>query len=142
MRTREERILQMREYRKRTIERQRAYDRQRYKDNKEKRQSYVKAWRLANPDKVKASIMSWQRRNKKKKNALVQARHSRFKQSRPKWLNKEQKKQIATMYYNCPKGYHVDHIMPIKGVLSSGLHVPWNLQYLKAFDNLSKGNKV
>lgn len=56
----------------------------------------------------------------------------------PPWANKEAIKQF---YRNCPAGYHVDHIIPLRGRKVSGLHVMENLQYLLAKENLSKGNK-
>lgn len=56
----------------------------------------------------------------------------------PKWSNAL---VIAEIYKNRPEGYHVDHIIPLNGKLVSGLHVPENLQYLTAKENLQKSNK-
>lgn len=66
-------------------------------------------------------------------------RYARQKDATPPWVSR---KELRRIYENCPTGYHVDHIHPIKHPQLCGLHVPWNLQYLPAEDNLRKRNYV
>lgn len=56
----------------------------------------------------------------------------------PDWVDKE---KLKIIYKECPVGYHVDHIIPLQGQLVSGLHIPENLQYLPASENIVKSNK-
>ena len=56
----------------------------------------------------------------------------------PIWANIEIIKEI---YTNCPKGYQVDHIIPLNSKAVSGLHVESNLQYLTEKENQVKHNK-
>lgn len=75
-------------------------------------------------------------------NARNNMRRSRRIQRTPKWLNAEQKQAIQRFYEDCPNGMQVDHIVPLQGQNVSGLHVPWNLQYLTPSENAAKGNRL
>lgn len=46
---------------------------------------------------------------------------------------------MQQFYINCPKGYEVDHIIPIS---KGGLHSIENLQYLTITENRRKSNKI
>jgi len=104
-----------------------------YEQNKDTIKARVKAWKQANPVKVKVA--------KKKYKA-------RFKDRVPPWLSKEQRADIEKYYAEAIRltqtlgeQYEVDHIVPLRGKTVSGLHVPWNLQIMKASENNAKSNK-
>jgi hypothetical protein len=63
-------------------------------------------------------------------------------QATPPWLTFSHITEMRAIYTSCPKGHHVDHIIPLRGKHICGLHVPWNLQILIAEDNIRKGNRI
>lgn len=132
----------VRKYREENLDQVRDTYRIYYAENKQKFLDRAEKWHKENPDKVKRSVNEYGKRTQKAKNARTAAYRAAKIQATPPWLTQEHYAQMEEIYKNCPEGYHVDHIMPLRGVNSSGLHVPWNLQYLPALENMSKGNKV
>lgn len=70
-------------------------------------------------------------------------RRKDVKDKTPPWVDL---KEIGEIHAKCPKGHEVDHIVPLRGLVDgrpvSGLHVPWNLQYLTVQANRKKKNKI
>lgn len=81
--------------------------------------------------------LRWYHKNKTKHNARSKVRAAMLLQRLPAWADI---KAIELFYENRPEGHHVDHIIPLRGKTVSGLHVLENLQYLPAYDNMSKNN--
>jgi hypothetical protein len=75
--------------------------------------------------------------------ARLYHRRKDVKDKTPKWADRF---AILDVYAKCPKGFHVDHIIPLRGLIDgrpvSGLHVHYNLQYLTPEDNMRKKNKI
>lgn len=115
---------------------------ERYQLNKEfeKLRSHGK-W-INNKEAMTARTRDWEARNPEKRLAISKnnnkLRKARTKLQCPKWADRD---KIREIYLNCPKGHHVDHIVPLRGKLVSGLHVAENLQYLTAYENNRKHNK-
>lgn len=74
--------------------------------------------------------------------AYVVARQKRIKKATPVWTDLEKIKQFYVEAQKLTKEtgvpHEVDHIIPIKGKLVSGLHVPANLQILTEKQNQTK----
>lgn len=92
-----------------------------------------------NKDDYRKRQSEWKIKNKGKVNFWNTKRRINKKSQTPSWANLEAIKQI---YINCPKGYEVDHIIPLQGQTVCGFHVEYNLQYLTKSDNCKKGNKL
>ena len=108
------------------------------KNNPEKALELTRKFRDANYELCLARTRAWREANKKYDAHRAKLYRTRKQNQCPSWANIEAIKQI---YLTCPDGYHVDHIIPLKGKLVSGLHVETNLQHLPAKENMRKRNK-
>lgn len=95
---------------------------------------YARAYRKANPEVAR----EWRQNNKQRAVWYATTRRAAKLQRTPKWADGA---AIEAFYLACPPGHHVDHVIPLRGKLVSGLHVVNNLQYLTDKANMSKGNK-
>jgi hypothetical protein len=109
--------------------------------------------RNLNPEKsrmiVRKSYAKVYQKRYDSERARLNANSAARRRAAPSWLTAIQKAQIMEFYdiarcLTVQTGiqHDVDHIMPIKGEASSGLHVPWNLQILTKSENCAKKNKV
>ena len=124
------------------------------KENKEKMNEAAKrhyekikdalSFKVKNAQKTR----EWARKNPDK--VLEQSARKRATKLKriPSWLTKKDFEQIKN-FYKLAKNktietsveHHVDHIIPLRGSLVSGFHVPSNLQVIPAYENMSKSNK-
>ena len=93
---------------------------------------------IANQNTQSERWRRWYEKNKDTQLAKSNMEKAEKLKRIPSWADLD---VIKNFYINRPKGYHVDHIIPLRGKNVSGLHVIENLQYLPAKENMSKGNK-
>jgi hypothetical protein len=109
--------------------------------NPEKVAKTKAAYRKKNRIKLREKNKVYQKQNKKAVLARTRLYQASKLNATPDWLSKKAINEIKAIYEKCPKGFHVDHIVPLRGKNISGLHVPWNLQYLPASKNFKKSNR-
>ena len=109
------------------------------KHNNAERLAYQRAWRAKNKDREREYKKTPKQKALRKfmeKQREVKKR-ARDPRALPKWADR---KAIRSFYENRPEGRVVDHIIPLKGDIVSGLHVVENLQYLTHSENSKKKN--
>lgn len=113
--------------------------------NPEKSRAYIQASKGKNPEPYRAARVRWKAANRGK----VQADHVRRRVSKsrrtPVWADLAKIEQVyeeaKVMTAMTGELWHVDHVIPLRGKLVSGLHVHTNLQLLLSQDNFRKRNK-
>lgn len=91
----------------------------------------------------------WRAQNIGLVNQYTGQRRAARLQRTPLWLTADEHWMIEQAYelaamrteqFGFP--WHVDHVIPLRGKLASGLHTPYNLQVIPAVDNLRKSNRM
>lgn len=124
------------------------------------RRHLLTTWKAANVDRVRLKDVAWRRANKKhlserfrqwrkanvgKANAHVARRRAARIQRTPSWADLPAINRFYDIASHLTRTsrepWEVDHEIPLRGRIVSGLHVETNLRIVRKSDNASKGNK-
>jgi len=117
------------------------------KANPEKTAAKAKKYRQAHYEKLADAAKIYRKKNRALFNHHAIKRVAAHLQRTPAWLTDFDKLKIKCLYQvaamrtrESGQAWHVDHIIPLRGKIVSGLHVPSNLQVITAAENRQKKN--
>lgn len=113
-------------------------------EHPEKSKDQLAEWRLRNQDKVKAHKRKFQEERRAHRAFYQKTREALKLRAMPSWTDVGAIKgmyELCGVFRRIGLNMQVDHIVPLKGKLVSGLHVADNLQLLHAVDNMKKKNR-
>lgn len=135
-----------REKRKENWDEYLAGERAKYHAKKEIRLAAQKAKRDANPEIFRDRVRKSYRKNPSPAVAGCAKRRAAKNNATPAWVDNA---AVQAFYAEAKRltaetgvPHEVDHIYPLKGRTSSGLHVPWNLQIITRTENRQKHNTM
>ena len=121
------------------------YKQQWFEQNKEKNLQRIKAWSERNKDRVLAAKRKYREANPVVDRVNVGRRRAAKLQRTASWADQNFIRffYATRAYMSMETGlqWHVDHIVPLRGRLVSGLHTHHNLRVTPAVDNMKKGNR-
>ena len=107
---------------------------------------YNRIWNANNPEKKREYSKRWNQANPEACRITCNKRYSYAKKARVVWADKQ---KIEAFYREAQEKtkssgiqWEVDHIIPLRGKLVSGLHVESNLRLITRSENARKGNRI
>jgi hypothetical protein len=135
--------------RKRNPDKYKKKDREQAIKYAERKRSAAAEWRGRNPEWHQRLVREYKDSHPGRNSASLKLAELRKRKAAPLWLNQNQIEEITAFYAMAQRlttgtgvKYEVDHIEPLNGAISCGLHVPWNLQVLTREENRAKRNSL
>lgn len=127
-----------------------AYKRQWYAKNAEKRKAVANARYYAKHEECKVTMREYVKKHRAKKNASNVAYEMTKRRRTYTFGGKEFHELVMDEAYSLARlrtqitgvKWHVDHVVPMKSRLVSGLHTASNIQVIPGSANIRKGNRT
>jgi hypothetical protein len=124
-----------------------AYAKEHYAANKEQYIDRANTWKTENRER-RAEISSSHKKNNRAYYTADTAKYRADKDKRtPNWLSEFDLLHIKCLYQvaamrtrESGEPWHVDHVIPLRGKIVSGLHTPANMRVIRGEENEKKNN--